>query len=154
MKNLIKGFAFLSMLSLFSCTKIVYTHEQVIGLYKTKQDVMKAFKIPTEKKMSDSTEEWLYRYDRNTSFTDHTIAEFPNTHTVDVTDFNRYKRYIIFTMDKQGNIIRCDYEGVDLAVRKKNPAGTIALIAGGLVIITMGYVGSQNISWSYSPIGN
>jgi hypothetical protein len=152
MKNLITGLMLLCILT--GCTKVVYTHEQVVGLYKTKQDVIKAFKTPTEKKTSDSTEEWLYRYDRNSSFTDHSTAEFPNVNAVDVAEFNRYKRYIIFTMDKQGNVIRCDYEGVSLAVRKKNPAGTIALIAGGLAIVAMGYVGSQSISWSYSPIGN
>jgi hypothetical protein len=152
MKNLITGLILLCILS--GCTKVVYTHEQVVSLYKTKQDVMKAFKIPTEKRTGDSTEEWLYRFDRNSSFNDHSIVEFPNTQTVDVTDFNPYKRFIIFIMDKQGNVIRCDYEGVNLAVRKKNPAGTIALIAGGLVIVAMGYVGSQSISFSYSPIGN
>jgi hypothetical protein len=147
MKNLIKGLAFLSMLSLFSCTKVLYTHEQVISLYKTKQDVIKNFGVATEKKMNDSTEQWLYRYEKAGP---HSVKEFPNTITTNVTEFNRYNRYIIFTMDKQGNIIRCDYEGVDLAVRGKNPAGTIALIAGGLALITVGYIAVHSITFSYN----
>jgi len=133
------------------CTKVVYTHEQVVDLYKTKQDLIKAFKMPTEKKTNDSTEEWLYRYDRNTSLTDHSIAEFPNVVTTNVTEFSKFKRYIIFTIDKRGNVIMCYYKGVDLAVRKKNTGGTIALIALGVLLVAMSYVGSQTISFSYVP---
>jgi len=151
MKNRITGLMLLGMLSLFSCTKIVYTHEQVISLYKTKQDVTKTFGIPTEKKMNEGTEEWLYRYDKAGP---HSSKEFQNTITTNVTEFNRYDRYIMFTMDKQGNIIRCDYVGVDLAVRKNNPAGTIVLIAAGVALITVGYLAAQSTTFTYNPIGN
>ncbi|HWD89822.1 MAG TPA: hypothetical protein VG367_16940 [Mucilaginibacter sp.] len=57
MKNLIKGLAFLSMLSLFSCTKVLYTHEQVMNRYQSKQDVIGKFGMPAEKKTNgDGTE--------------------------------------------------------------------------------------------------
>ncbi len=149
MKKLINGLMIVNMLTLFSCTKVLYTHEQVISLYKTKQDVTKAFGIPTEKKMKDSTEEWLYRYDKAGP---HSSKEFQNTSATNVTEFNRYDRYIMFTMDNQGNIIRCDYDGVDLAVRQNNPAGTIALIAAGVALITSGYLVAHSATFSYNPI--
>jgi hypothetical protein len=135
MKNLTKGLALLSILSLFSCTKVLYTHEQVVGLYKTKQDVMKTFGVPTEKKTADSTEEWLYRYDRHDSFRKHAVEEFHNAQAANVKDFNKYKRYLVFAFDRQGTVIRCDYEGVDLAVKKKDTAGTVVLIVAGVGVI-------------------
>ena len=144
MKNFIAGALLLSMMSLLGCTKVMYTNEQVISLYKTKKDVLKRFNIPTEKKVNDSTEQWLYRYDRNNSFADHSLVEYQNLSTNNVKEFNRYKRYIIFMMDKQGDIIRCDYHGVNLAVREKNTAGTIALVAAGLLMLGGSYVSSQS----------
>jgi hypothetical protein len=135
MKNLIKGIAVLSMLSLFGCTKVVYTHDQVLDNYTTKKDVMKRFGMPTEKRMIDSAEAWLYRFDRKDSFTKHSVDEYQNVQTATVTDFNRYKRYLIFVFDQKGNVIRNDYQGVDLAVKKKNTGGTIVLIAAGVGVI-------------------
>ena len=135
MKNLITGIAILSMLSLFSCTKVIYTHEQVLNQYMAKPDVLKRFGIPTEKLTKDSTEEWLYRYDGYNTITQHSVEEYHNTQTVSVTEFNRYKRYLIFTFDLKGNVIRNDFQGVDLTVKKKDPVATIALITAGAAIV-------------------
>jgi hypothetical protein len=135
MKNLITGLALLSLLSLCSCTKVVYTHEQVLSRYTNKQEVTKKFGIPTEKKVSDTTEAWLYRYDKHDSFSNHSIDEFPNTQTVTVTDFNRYKRYLVFMFDQKGNMVRYDFQGVDLAVRGKNTTGTIILVSAGALLV-------------------
>jgi hypothetical protein len=137
MKNLITGLAFLTMLSLCSCTKVLYTHEQVVDRYKTKQDVSKTFGIPTEKKMSDNTEQWLYKYEKDESSRERAaVKEYHNTQTATVTDFNRYDKYLIFTFDFQGNVTRCDYTGVDLAVKGKDKEATIVLIALGAVLLT------------------
>ena len=135
MKNLITGIAILSMLSLFSCSKVILTHEQVMDQYMTKPDVMKRFGIPTEKMTKDSTEEWLYRYDSYNTVTQHSVEEYHNTQTVSVTEFNRYNRYLIFTFDLKGNVIRKDFKGVDLTVKKKDPVATVALITAGVVVI-------------------
>jgi hypothetical protein len=135
MKNLITGLALLSMLSLGSCTKVVYTHEQVLSRYTNKQEVTKKFGIPTEKKLSDTTEAWLYRYDKHDSFSNHSVDEFPNTQTVTVTDFSRYKRYLVFMFDQKGNVVRDDFHGVDLTVRKKNTAGTVILVSAGVLLV-------------------
>jgi hypothetical protein len=138
MKNLIKGMAIISILSLFSCTKVIYTHEQVLNNYQTKKDVMKRFGMPTEKRMIDSAEAWLYRFDRKDSFTKHSVDEYQNVKTATVTDFNRYKRYLIFVFDRKGNVIRNDFQGVDLAVKKKDTGATIVLIATGVGVILGG----------------
>jgi hypothetical protein len=135
MKNFITGIAFLSMLSLFGCTKTIYTHEQVLDLYQTKQDVIKKLGIPTEKKTSDTTEEWLYRYERYDTFKKHSVEAFHNTQTVSVADFNRYKKYLIFTFDQKGNVIRSDSHGVNFAVKKVDAFGTVVLIAAGVGVV-------------------
>jgi hypothetical protein len=77
MKNLITGMVLLSILSLFSCTKTIYTHQQVLDRYKTKQDVSKTFGIPTEKKTSDNAEQWLYKFEKDDSFREH--IQHPNS---------------------------------------------------------------------------
>jgi len=146
MKNLIRGLALLGMLLLCCCSKTIYTHEQVLDMYQTKAAVSKKFGVPTERKAGDSTEAWLYQYQRNS----HTVEETPNTKTVDVANFNRYDRYLIFTFDKNGNVIRNDFKGVNLEVKKKDTGRTILLVAGivgatvGLIAITSSAVNNMN----------
>lgn len=152
MKNLIPAFMFLSMLLFFSCTTMLYTHEQVIERYKTKQDVTKRFGAPTEKKTSDTTEEWLYAFEKKNSITDHSVTQLPNITTANVTAFSPHKRYLTFTFDKQGNVTRTDYQGVDLTEKKKSPGKTIALVLGAaaLVVVLVVIIGN---SLNYS-LGN
>lgn len=135
MENMITGIALFSMLSLFSCTKVIYTHDQVLSHYSNKQEVTKKFGIPTEKLTRDSTEEWLYRYDSYNTITQHSIEEYHNTQTSNVMEFNRYQRYLIFIFDQKGNVTRCDFRGVDLSVKKKDTTATIALIAAGAAVV-------------------
>lgn len=62
MKNLLAALL-ISIVSLCGCTHIIYTQEQVLDRYKTKKDVAERFGVPDQKKISDSTEAWLYIYD-------------------------------------------------------------------------------------------
>jgi hypothetical protein len=136
MKNLIKGLAFLSMLSLFSCTRVLYTPEQVMGRYQNKKDVITRFGAPAEIKANDDgSEEWLYKFEKKTPSAGHSSNEQRNVKTVTVTRLNRYKRYIIFTIDRQGDVISWKFEGINLEEKQKNPGGTIALIAGSAAFI-------------------
>lgn len=152
MKNLIKGLAFLSMLSLFSCTKILYTHEQVLIRYQTKKDVTGRFGAPAEiKATEDSSEEWLYKFDTKGAFTDHSSVEQLNAKSITVTEFSRHKRYIIFSIDKQGRALVTQCRGVNLEERVKNPGGTIALVAGGVALVALMVVAVSNITFS---VGN
>ena len=153
MKNLIKGIALLSLLSLCSCTKVLYTHQQVLNRYQTRQDVISKFGMPTEKKTDeDSTEEWLYKFDQKGAFTDHSFHEQLNTKTVAVAEFSRYKRYIIFTIDKQGRVIVSQFDGVNLEERVKNPGGTIALIAGGVAFVALLVVAASSITFNLGGV--
>ncbi len=81
------------MLSLLSCTKVIYTQKQVLDGYKTKQDVIEKFGTPTEKRTGDTTEEWLYSYDGHDADIEHRAA------TVNIANFNLHKRFVIFNMD-------------------------------------------------------
>jgi hypothetical protein len=129
MEKMIKGIMIFSMVSLFSCTKVLYTHDQVLGRYKTMQDVEKTFGIPTEKTMNDISESWLYRYDRDT-LKSNSVELHQNLRTDTVNAFNKYDRYLVFSFDKKGKVIKCDYTGVDLTVRKLKPGATIATVGG------------------------
>jgi len=142
MKNLIKGVAILSLLSLFGCSKTLYTHDEVLGRYKTKQDVQKTFGIPTEKSVSDTSERWLYSYDKR-----HNVELHQNTQTATVNEFSKYERFLIFSFDKKDNVVRYDYTGIDLAVRKKKTGATIALI-GGAVAVTAIAIIAATVNWN------
>ena len=139
MRNLIAAaLALLSIIALPGCTKVIYTHQQVIDSYKTKDQLTKKFGIPTQKKMSGDTEEWLYRYEMKSTGKP-IVSQAENVKTADVTEFTMFKRYIIFAFDKQGNITGQRSEGVDLTQKEKAPGKTIALI-GGCVAVTVAVV--------------
>jgi hypothetical protein len=142
MKNLIKGVVILNLLSLFGCSKTLYTHDEVLGRYKTKQDVQKTFGIPTEKSVSDTSERWLYSYDKR-----HNVELHQNTQTATVNEFGKYERFLIFSFDKKDNVVRYDYTGIDLAVRKKKTGATIALI-GGAVAVTAIAIIAATVNWN------
>ena len=132
MKNFIAGLILTGMLSLFSCTKVIYTHEQVVDSYKTKDQVVKKFGIPAEELINGEVVEWLYPYDKNNLPGNHSISEVESVRTAHVAEFTSYRRYIIFSMDKQGEVIRWKGEGVDLAEKQKDPGATVMLVIGGL----------------------
>jgi hypothetical protein len=144
MKNLLKSMALLSMLSLFSCSKVIYTQQQVLDTYKTKESIIKKFGAPTEKLTGDTTEEWLYSYEGRNPNTEHV-----NSSSINVANFNIYERFIKFTIDKQGNVLNWQCVGVDFAERKKAPGKTVALIAGGVGLIAiLAWIASNNIHFS------
>jgi len=44
--------------------------------------------------------------------------------------------------------VRCDYTGVDMAVRKKNTGGTIALIGGAVAVTTIVALIAFSSAWN------
>jgi len=142
MKNLTTTIMLLSTLSLFSCSKLIYSNEQVMNKYKTKGDVIKQFGPPTEKRSADAAEEWLYSYDRQ--------AGNPDTTAKKVTNFSIYKRFIIFNLDMQGNVLNWRCEGVDFGKRKAQPGKTLALVAGSVGLIA-GLVTLAMHSFTFNP---
>jgi hypothetical protein len=71
-----------------------------------------------------------------------------NNKTVTVTGFSRYKRYIIFTIDKQGHVIMTQFDGVNLEERVNNPGGTIALVAGGAALVVLLAVAASSATFN------
>ncbi|HEY9001663.1 MAG TPA: hypothetical protein VIM89_09950 [Mucilaginibacter sp.] len=128
MERIIKGIMILSVVSLFGCTRVLYTQDEVLGRYKTRNDVQKTFGIPTEKRLSDTSERWLYRYDIHHSSNQHSVELHHNAQAITVNDFSKYDRYLIFSFDRNDNVVRCDYTGVDLTVKKKDTGATIGLV--------------------------
>ncbi len=148
MKILITVLALFSMATLVSCTKVLYTHQQVMDSYKTKEQVLKQFGIPTEKRMSADTEEWLYRYELKPTMSKFVVSQLENVKTNDVTEFTIYKRYLVFAFDKQGNITGQRGEGVDLTHKVRDPGGTIALVIGGIALTALAIVAGTAMAQS------
>ena len=128
MGKLIKAIMIPGMVLLFGCTRVLYTQDEVLGRYKTRNDVQRTLGIATERQVSDTSERWLYRYDRHDSFSQHSVELHRNTQTITVDDFSQYDRYLLFSFDKNGKVVRCDYTGVDLTVKKKDTGATIGLV--------------------------
>ena len=130
MRNLITALLLLGIISLLSCTKTVYTHEQVLDGYKTKQDVARKFGQPTEKQTKGSTQRWLYKYEGHTP-----ADKVNNGKVVYVAELSKYDRYLIFSFDNQGNVTGWNCEGVNFAYKRQNITGTALLVAGVMVFI-------------------
>jgi len=153
MKKLFSGLlAACLVMSLISCTKVVYSHEDYMSRFKTKQDVLNSFGLPTEKKIDGKIVEWMYDYRKgpshpakgaansinsNTSGNDHTVA--------DLTD---YKKNVRFTFDENDKVINYTTQEVNFAEKKPATGKTILLVlgilmtaalAGGLAMQAGGY---------------
>jgi len=148
MKNLTIVFALLNMLSLVSCRTVLYTHEEVIDRYKTKQDVARRFGNPNEKMVSDTGEAWLFVYRANRLR--HVQEQSLATNTTTVTTFGKYKRFVAYTFDKQGKVVRWQAEGVDLAERKVSAGKTIGLVVGlSALVIALAVIVVNSLSFNF-----
>ncbi len=125
MKNFITALLPLAMFLHLSCTQVIYNNEQVLNRYKTKQDVAKRFGVSSEIKVNDTTEQWLYKFDGR-----HPVNEHHNTQAENVTEFSKYKEYLIFDFDKQGNVTKWQYHDVNFEERGKYTLGTVLTVVG------------------------
>jgi len=145
MKTFIHKLILLSVFSLFGCTKVIYTQQQVLERYKTKQDVTNRFGSPTEKLSGDTTETWLYNYVGRNS-----VTGYSNTNTK-VNDFGRYNKYVTFLFDRQGNVIRSESTGMDLSERESAPGKTIGLILGSLGLLAIiGAIAASSMTYHFA----
>lgn len=143
---------FLIALVLFnsSCTKVLYTHQEVMARYTTKSDVVNRFGLPSQKREGEGIEEWLYDYGTVSTATNfgnsrtnasiysgyNSVYGNSNTNTLNVTQFSQYQRYIKFTFDKSGNVTRWD-SNVNLTERKAAPGRTVLYVVS-VVAISVG----------------
>ena len=134
-------FILLSVVVLCSCSKKLYTHQQVMQSLHTKDDVFKRFGNPDIKRMADSTEIWIYNHDVSGK-TPRTIANTTRANdTTQVSAAVPQNVYINFMFDRGGSIVGYKSNGIDLSYVKKVSAGTNILNALGVVALIAIVVG-------------
>lgn len=150
--------AVLFLLFLTSCTKTIYSHEDVITRQQTKEDVIKQFGLPSEKFEDNGYTQYVYDYGsttvsssygrRNTNVTvnssSNSLYGSANSNAYVVGRMSTYTNYAKFVFDSNDRLIRWETKGVDFAEKKPAPFKTalyflvclgagvgIALAAGG-----------------------
>jgi hypothetical protein len=137
-------FILLVALLLCSCSKKLYTHQQVMQSFHSKDDVLKRFGNPDIKRMADSTEIWIYNRDMGTKSVDSTAKLSKiNTDTTKALPMVKQGKYINFMFDRSGNVVGYKSNGIDLTYEKKISAGTNILKALGTAAIIAVIVGLE-----------
>lgn len=153
----------IALLSITSCSKIVYTHEQVMLSYHTKADVVKQFGYPDQKKEAKGITEWVYNCDTTSMFfySQTKVAVngryngiLDSLKTANVNEFTSYSKYIRFVFDETGRVLRYDSHGVDFAERKPNGGGTAMVIIGSAAAfyIIVGILAKQALADAFKNI--
>lgn len=133
-----KLFYLIFLLPFVSCTKVIYTHDQVMSRYSTKDQVISEFGLPTYKRSEGKIEEFIY------SFGSRLVGQSFSNEGLRTTRINEYERYVKFTFSNN-NVTKWASQGVDYKVTKPNSGGTVLLIISivllslGIVILSSGY---------------
>jgi len=134
------------MLFLYSCTKKVYTHQQVMQSFQNKDDVLKRFGNPDQVKEGEGIEEWIYNQDKAPG----TVKSVkPDTihATDDVSDTLKavqpvkYSKYIRFIFNPDGTVAGYKTQGVDMGMTKKDSFGIALLKVIGIAALIVIIVG-------------
>jgi hypothetical protein len=168
MKKILAGLViFGQLLSQFSCTKVLYSHEQVMQSYMTKEDVLRQFGPPDEKVIgTEVPEEWLYACDSASVFNKsktkvkmngvyNPSAHVDTLHTHTVQNFTAYINYIRFAFDAKGIVIKYETYGMDFVQRKTDALKTTLLVIGCVAVFFVAAAIIYENSWSgfYIPAG-
>ena len=141
-----------------SCTKVLYTHNDYMQRFRTKQDVINSFGLPTEKREEGDILEWVYYFGKTTTGIGYsntnqrsTISSdyssvYGNSNGLSVARVNESNRYVKFTFDKNNNVISYNSSGVDYTQRVKDKKATTWCIVLSIVasVGMMAAVGSGN----------
>jgi hypothetical protein len=152
------------LISLCSCSKQIHSHQQVMVSYHTKDDVLKQFGVPDEKREANHLTEWLYNCDTASALhhsktkvvingTYNTVYGSLNHNTVTTDKFTPYNQYVKFTFDEQGKVVNWDSDNVNFEERKKKRGATIALVAGSAAAATL-LILSLIVASDFSNWGN
>ena len=144
--------AIVGAMSLFGCSRVIYTNDQAMNKYKTKDDVLKQFGPPTEK-ITDSLEQWLYRYGKVSKQPSQPTGymEVKNASTKDVEVFTLYDRFIIFSFDQKGNVVQWYTKGVDFTKKTFSLGRTVGLVAGSVATaVIAGVIIGNSMSFSFN----
>lgn len=148
MKAFITFTSLIAVLALSSCTKTLYTHEQVMSRYHNKKEVIARFGLPTDKRISDGVEEWYYDFgsvstastygNANTGASvnrvGNTLYGNANTNAYVVTRYNNQSRYIKFVFNEEDTVSSWHSQGVPMAEKIRDKKKTWLLV-GSLLLI-------------------
>ncbi|MDB5133848.1 MAG: hypothetical protein JWP37_451 [Mucilaginibacter sp.] len=144
MKRLLPGSILIGCLvCLSSCTKVLYTHQQVLQNCHTKDDVVKKFGSPDEKNMGDGIEEWVYNRDAPADIVkpikpDIINASYKSSDSLHLKKPIEHDKYIRFIFDTQGNVVGYKSNGIGLTQKGKDGIGiSILKILGATVLIAV-----------------
>lgn len=144
--------------SLSSCTSLVHSHSEIMGNFKTKEDVISSFGLPDEKIEEGNYTQWLFNYGKgsdgigignsrtNASVygNENSVYGQANTHTSLVTRFSEYNKFVKFTFDNEDRVVSRSSQGVDLSERKSSVGktllyvGTVVAVGAALGILIAG----------------
>ena len=132
------------MICLFTnCSRVIYSHEEVMNGYKFKQDLINHFGLPTYKREDSGITEWIYDFGSG-------VIGGSASRTINGTDYtalrlNNFSRYVKFTLNADDRVIKWQTQGVNFEEREKQPGKTWALIIAGLAAcIALGaYIGND-----------
>jgi hypothetical protein len=145
-----------------SCSKVVYTNQQVLQSFHTKNDVTKRFGNPENKSKGDGLEVWTYKFNKDTTTRPQTnIASQSDTlkayvpTAADSLKLRRYAerhdKYIKFMFDTTGTVAGYKSNGVNLSTTKKDNFGTgllkvLGITAAIVVIVAVEIADNSDIS--------
>lgn len=123
------------------CSRTIHT-QQVLQSPHTKDDVLKQFGPPDERKQGDGIEEWVYtRYPVSASKKQDTINGQHGNSSVDSLKINSTgpnNKYFKFIIDTNNNVVGYKNNGVNLTKKiKQNPALATLKFLGQVVIVTI-----------------
>jgi hypothetical protein len=150
-------FFFAILISLYSCSTRVYTHQQVMQSFQTKKDVTKRFGVPSEKLQIDSTESWTYSFDTPSTLPqsihpDSIKGPAPDHHTDSLRAvlFPHHTKYIKFLFDTAGNVTGYKSNGVNLGMTKKDSFGIGLLKVLGVTAFLVVVIGVEIANNTYN----
>jgi hypothetical protein len=122
------------ILMLTSCTRVIYSHNDVMDAYRTKSDIITRFGLPTEKRQEGDIEEWYYSYGSRTSSVYNNIA-YGNNRPVIIGRSNTTDKYIKFTL-KNDKVTNWTTQGVNLQETEVDKKKRIWAILGSIAFIS------------------
>ncbi len=147
MSRSLSGYAFiLCLLFLYGCTKKVYTHQQVMQSFHSKDDVLKRFGNPDQVKEGEGIEEWIYNQDKpsvaGVSVKPDTIhATDEVSDTLKAVQPIKYSKYIRFIFNPDGTVAGYKTQGVDMSMTTKDSFGIAFLKVLGIAALIVIVVG-------------
>ena len=133
-------------ISMSSCYTTIRSTSQVLGSYTTKDQVVRAFGLPSEKRSDGNYTEFYYdqgsvsvgssysRSNANASASSYGNTTYGSAQGSGyaIGSVSNYNRYVKFTFDHRDNVISSEAQGVDMAEKKAAWGKTILLLLGSL----------------------